>query len=95
MDKDGGFTVLTTSVVVTPSVTPTPSPTPTPPSVKCADVTGDGKVTAADIVQILLHLGARRGDWRYQAKYDLDSDGVVNLTDVFLAIRQLGTRCRQ
>jgi PKD repeat protein len=93
-DKDGGFTDLRTTVVVTPRPTPTPSPTP-PPSIKCADVNGDGVVTAKDIVQITLRLGAKRGDWRYQTKYDLNSDGVVNPIDLLLAIRQLGTRCRQ
>lgn len=93
-DKDGGFTDLRSSAVVTPRLTPTPSPTPTP-SVKCADVDGDGVVRGKDIAQIALRLGARRGGVRYQPKYDLNSDGVVNLIDVMLAIRQLGTRCRQ
>jgi len=93
-DKDGGFTDLKTNVVVTPRPTPTPSPTP-PPSIKCADVNGDGVVTAKDVVQIALRLGARRGGLRYQTKYDLNSDGVVNVVDLMLAIRQLGTRCRQ
>ena len=84
-DKDGGFTDLSTSVVVTPRE----------PSVKCADVDGDGVVRGKDIAQIALRLGARRGGVRYQPKYDLNSDGVVNLADLLLAIRQLGTRCRQ
>jgi len=104
----GTSVIVTPRLTPTPTPTPAPTPAPTPtrtptttptrtptPSVKCADVNGDGKVTATDIVQIALHLGAREGSWRYQPKYDLNSDGVVNLTDVILAMGQLGTRCRQ
>ena len=84
----------------TPTCSPTASlrlptsPTPTP-SIKCADVNGDGVVTVKDILKIVLRFGARSGGARYQPKYDLNNDGVINLIDVMLAIDQLGTRCRQ
>jgi len=54
------------------SVVVTPCRTPTPSPI--------------DILQIALRLGAKHGDRRYQAKYDLNGDGVVNLIDPLLAI---------
>jgi len=54
----------------------------------CADVNGDGRVTPRDVSAIAAHIIGR-----YQAKFDLNHDGRVNMEDVKIAIRQLGRRC--
>ncbi len=69
----------------TATSTATASPTPTQP---CADVTGDGRVTGRDVVAIAAHIIGR-----YNAKYDLNYDGRVNIEDVRIAIRELGRHC--
>ena len=40
------------------------------------DFNGDGKVDFGDFVAFGMHFGASRGDARYEAKYDLDQDGM-------------------
>ena len=56
----------------------------------CADVTGDGRVRLADVA--LITLRALIG--RYNARFDLNHDGVINFADVRIAIGQLGTTCQ-
>jgi hypothetical protein len=76
----------------TPTATPTLSgtrPAPTPTLLQCADVTGDGVVTLADLIAVLRHLG--RG--RFDPRYDINGDGRVNGRDVFIVARQRGKRC--
>jgi hypothetical protein len=84
----------TSTATATPSQTPTYTPTSIA-SVLCADVTGNGRVTVDDVVAILLRVGASNGSRRYHIRYDLDRDGRITLSDVGIAIRQLGARCRQ
>jgi hypothetical protein len=51
-------------------------------------VTGDGRVTRADIAAVAAHTHQR-----YNARYDINGDGKVNFKDVLAAWRQLGRRC--
>ncbi len=85
----------TPTAVPTATQPPAPSPTPerqrptrTPERDDCADVTGDGRVTAYDVAAVGAHIIGR-----YNAKYDLNHDGRVNMQDVRIAIGQLGRRC--
>jgi hypothetical protein len=55
----------------------------------CADVTGDGRVTLRDLGAIALRIALRR----YDPRFDLNGDGVVNRADFLIALRQLGTTC--
>jgi hypothetical protein len=80
----------TQTPTLTPTATKTPTLTPTStPAAVCGDVTGDGRVTAADVVAEALALlfGS------HNARYDVNHDGKVNLTDLMIVIRQLGGRC--
>jgi hypothetical protein len=55
----------------------------------CGDVTGDGRVTVADVMReeaMTRHKHAA-------AKYDLNGDGRVDQRDVAIVISQLGQRC--
>ena len=51
----------------------------TPPS---PDFNGDGIVNIADLVLFANFYEAKRGDGRYEAKYDLDSDGEIGILDL-------------
>ena len=55
----------------------------------CADVTGDGRVTLRDLAAIALRIALRR----YDARFDLNGDGVINRLDFGIALRQLGSAC--
>lgn len=56
----------------------------------CADVTGDGRVRLVDVA--LITLRALIGP--YNARFDLNHDGIVNRADIRIAIGQLGTTCQ-
>ena len=51
----------------------------TPPS---PDFNGDGIVNIADLVLFVDFYGTKRGDGKYEAKYDLDSDGEIGISDL-------------
>jgi hypothetical protein len=81
---------FTSAATFTPTATRTATLTPTStPSVCLGDVDGDRRVTLADAVAETLALlrGSR------EARYDVNHDGKVNLKDLEIVIRQLGTRC--
>lgn len=89
-----------TNTPVPPTVTNTPLPTSTPSAIPtatpaasatCADVSGDGRVTVADVLAIFEHVGRKR----YDPAYDLNHDGKVNGRDVRIVVAQLGTVCRR
>lgn len=85
----------TNTATNTPTRTATPTKTPTPTAPKCADVNGDGVVTLSDVVAISLHLGQQQGAPGFQPKYDLNRNGRIDFTDIFVAVAQLGRHCRQ
>jgi len=68
---------------------PCTAPTATPVPEACADVTGDHRVDLRDVLAISRHMSTHHADLRY----DLNHDGVVDLRDVQIAIRQFGRRC--
>jgi hypothetical protein len=57
--------------------------------VRCADVTGDHRVTRRDVTWIAKQAGKKRPDMRA----DIVRNGKVNLGDLIAAVRQLGRRC--
>ena len=64
----------------------------------CADVTGDGIVTAADISRIARHLGIGNGRGggnpsEFPPELDLNDDGVIDPLDLQIAIEQRGHAC--
>ena len=46
------------------------------------DFNGDGIVNIADLVLFVDFYGAKRGDGKYEAKYDLDRDGEIGILDL-------------
>jgi hypothetical protein len=78
----------TSTPAATNTSVPTATATRTPVAHRCADVTGDGRVSGRDIAEIARNL--RR---RYDPQYDINRDGRVNLFVVVAAFRQLGRRC--
>jgi hypothetical protein len=84
----------TDTPTATPTAIPTDIPTATPtdtptPSIVCGDVTGDGRVTLADVAaETLALLRASQNP-----RYDVNHDGKVNLIDLAIVVRQLGRRC--
>ena len=73
---------LTTTTRISFNV-PTPT-TPTP------DFDGDRMVGFSDFLAFVRHYGTRRGDDRYQAKYDLNSNGAIDFSDFLLFVRSYG-----
>jgi hypothetical protein len=67
-------------------------PTPVPCALK-SDVNGDGKVTNDDVQAVAMHAGARTGDPRYEARYDVTDDGVINVYDTFKVVLAVGQSC--
>jgi len=76
----------------TPTSTATRTPTATPAGLLCADVNGDGRVNAGDVLRVALRIFFHRP---YEARYDINRDGVINVADLIAVIRQFGQRCRQ
>jgi hypothetical protein len=88
---------LTATRTLTPTDTPaaTTTPTATPMAhAECADFNGDGIVTGRDIANLAHRFGAVVGDPEYERRFDLDQNGVINVSDILLAVRQLGNRCQ-
>jgi Tol biopolymer transport system component len=61
----------------------------TEPPEPCADVTGDGRVTFRDVLAIAIRMLLRR----YDPRFDVNGDGVIDRLDLRIAIQQLGTTC--
>ncbi|MEX2246805.1 MAG: dockerin type I domain-containing protein [Dehalococcoidia bacterium] len=86
----------------TATVQPATRTTVPQPEEPCADVTGDGKVTVRDLIEIAKRIGAHKGHWwnhwshwGYQQKYDLNRNGRIDVWDLLIALDQLGRYCRQ
>ena len=62
---------------------------------RVADVNEDGTVDCADLLIVRLKIGSRVGQQMYDAKADLNADGVIDVRDVAGLSRVLpvGTRC--
>ena len=54
------------------------------------DFNGDGRVDLDDFLLFVEHLGFSRGDEGYDAKYDLDEDGVIGFGDFLIFGRSFG-----
>jgi hypothetical protein len=63
--------------------------TATPSLAVCADLNGDGRVTAVDVLIELLETRKKHAPTRY----DLNGDGRVDARDVIVVAHQLGRRC--
>jgi hypothetical protein len=61
-------------------------------SARCADVNGDGIVSAVDYSQTLPHLGEDPSDPLHE-KYDIDEDGDIDEDDLAAIEALLGTVC--
>jgi hypothetical protein len=53
----------------------------------CADLTGDGRVTVADILAVVSKFGT------HDAVADLNGDGVVTVNDILIAVGEFGLLC--
>lgn len=71
--------------------TPDPTPTPTPSSIPCTtlDVNDDGYVDAYDTQLVTNNADPAP----YNAIYDVNSNGIVNSTDIALVNQAVGTPC--
>ena len=54
------------------------------------DFNGDGRVDLDDFLLFVEHLGFSRGDEGYDAKYDLDEDGVIGFGDFLIFAKSFG-----
>ena len=54
------------------------------------DFNGAGRVDLDDFLLFVEHLGLSRGDEQYDAKYDLDEDGVIGFGDFLIFGRSFG-----
>jgi hypothetical protein len=59
-------------------------------------VNRDGQVSCADLTIIRASFGKREGQAGFDIRADLRRDGIINVTDLALASRQLpaGTTCQ-
>ena len=57
------------------------------------DVNGDGVVNLVDLLLVGSRMGAREGDRRYDARFDLNQDGRITTADVLIVWKRLGTVC--
>jgi len=72
------------------TATRTPSPTATPTADRCADIDGNGRVNSGDLLKFVKYVLRHRP---YDARYDINRDGLLNVRDVIAVVRQFGRRC--
>ncbi len=82
-DGIGGTVSTTFTVTVTPSKPP-------PVSGPCPDFDGNKTVDFNDFVAFVKVFGTTDGDGRYDAKFDLITDGTINFTDFIEFIKVFG-----
>lgn len=58
------------------------------------DITGDRRITGADLIEITTAFGATDGGLRWNAAADLDRDGDIDGDDLAYVAAQWGTDCR-
>ncbi len=88
----GGVAIFDLSLLTstpTPTASPTITPTPTPTCALPGDLSGDGRVDVADVNMVTQQWGAVSFDPRF----DIVSDGQVNLYDVMWIAVRFGTAC--
>ena len=83
-------TATATNTAAPATLTATSTATPNSVEQRCADVDYDGRVTYRDVLRILI-----ANFQRYNALFDIDGNGRVNIADVYAAIQQFGRRCRR
>ena len=54
------------------------------------DFDGDGRVGFPDFLVFVSQFGARQGDGRYDARYDLDRDGEIGFSDFLIFSSSFG-----
>jgi len=59
----------------------------------CPDVNGDKYITVLDIKQMANVLWSKEGDDKYQARFDVNDDGSINILDLFITWRAYGRDC--
>lgn len=67
-----------------------PPATPTPIvnfDISSADFDGDGIITVSDFIMVAKSFNTIRGDGIYKEKYDLNSDGAINMADIMIMIQ--------
>ena len=72
------------------SITPTDVGVTLQPGQPTPDFNGDGRVDFGDFLAFGNRFGARRGDQRYEAKYDLDGDGTIGFGDFLIFGQEFG-----
>jgi hypothetical protein len=67
---------------------------------RCADFNADHVVTIEDAYIVAAHFGTYPGSPanddgnHYSARYDLNGDGMITISDIVLTLLQAGTSCR-
>jgi hypothetical protein len=59
----------------------------------CADVTGEGLVTVADILAVVNHFGTSVGNPNYDLLFDYDGSGSVAVSDIIFAVNHFSVNC--
>ncbi len=82
----------TATLVPTRTPTATPSPTATPPCIIPGDFDANGRIDRADMTILAAHWPQRpvRAE---DARFDLNHDGVIDVTDLMLVSRRFGQAC--
>jgi len=82
----------TSTPTATPSSTPTPTVTPTSITCSC-DFNGDGTVTLEDISEMSSRWHAQAGDPDYDAAYDANADGFIDILDISVGTTEMSGMC--
>ena len=78
------MTMLTLLICVRPASANTPPP---------ADFDGSGVVDLPDFLLFISAFGAREGQEKYEARYDLNGDGEIAIDDFLLFVSSFGDEC--
>lgn len=87
---------LTPTSTSTPTATSTstPSPAPTATSIAClCDFNDDGAVTLEDISEMSSRWHAESGDLDYDAAYDANADGYIDILDISVGTTEMNQTC--
>ena len=82
LSRGGQFETITPNIQIALQVSTSTAPSP--------DFDGNGIVNIADFLAFVSQFGNRQGDGKYDAKYDLNSDGEIGIADFLSFVNDFG-----